>query len=288
MVPIYMKKRFKLTRSHILDPRSSLWEADVICVVMDCSNKYTRHMIDPEVLKCLYMHPEKESILILNKVDLVGQKKHLISLIANLTDGYLNGNKFDIEDIRPVSLESKLEKIYLNTAKKLNLKLPSINEEKDVIKLLDELRECENQLFNNEEFQKTFDIACDEFKEPPTDKSKITRDFSKSLLETLHENRMTKEKFTNENDPTPYKSVNDITAQEFKEDLMKTTNWHLYYEKLNRLDLLVRDRKAWTNFNQLFMLSAKTHVGVSDLKVRNESTIILNFSFFFFLEIFIL
>ena len=98
------------------------------------------------------MHPEKESILILNKIDLVGQKKQIFELIAQLTDGQLNGNKYEIRDTRPISLEKRLEMVYLNTAKKLNLKLPSSNEEKDVIRLLADLRECENKLFNHPEF----------------------------------------------------------------------------------------------------------------------------------------
>jgi GTPase Era involved in 16S rRNA processing len=257
MVPIHLKKRFKLTRSHILDPRSSLWEADVICVVQDCSDKYRRHKIDTEVLKCLYMHPEKESILILNKIDLVRQKKYLFDLIAHLTDGQLNGNKFDIKDTRPISLEKQLETIYLSTAKKLNLKLPSIAEEKDIIKLLEELKECENILFNNEDYLSSFDKEVDSL----DNTDDVVRDKDVSII-----GGMSLEKLTNENDITPYKSVDDITAHEFKDDLKKTTDWHLYYEKLNRLELLVRERKSWPNFNQVFLISAKTNDGVADLK----------------------
>ena len=264
MIPMHLKKKYKLTRSHILDPRSSLWESDLICVVQDCSDKYRRHKINTEVLKCLYMHPEKESILILNKVDLVGQKKYLFDLIANLTDGQLNGNKFDIRDCRPVSLEKQLEKIYLQTAKKLNLALPPGNQEIEVIKLLEELKECEDKLLNNEEFLEKFDAACETFTEPTQAENELEKS---SLIQTLKDNRMTITKFTNENDVSPYKSVNDITAQEFKQDLMQTTDWHLYYQKLNKLDLLVRDRISWPNFNQVFMISAKTNDGVDDLKV---------------------
>lgn len=48
---------------------------------------------------------------------------------------------------------------------------------------------------------------------------------------------------------------------------MHTTDWHLYYQKLSKLNLFVRERKAWPNFNQVFILSAKTNDGVDDLKV---------------------
>lgn len=70
----------------ILDPHSSLWDADLskfflefhlrkienvlhsVCVVHDVSNHWLRFKLDEEILKCLYAHPEKEAILILNKV----------------------------------------------------------------------------------------------------------------------------------------------------------------------------------------------------------------------------
>jgi hypothetical protein len=41
-----------------------------VCVVHDVSNHWLRFKLDEEILKCLYAHPEKEAILILNKVKL--------------------------------------------------------------------------------------------------------------------------------------------------------------------------------------------------------------------------
>jgi GTPase Era involved in 16S rRNA processing len=55
---------------------------------------------------------------------------------------------------------------------------------------------------------------------------------------------------------------------------METTDWHFYYQKLNKLDLLVRDRKCWENFNQVFMISAKKNDGVDDLKVSGVRKIV--------------
>jgi hypothetical protein len=40
----------------------------LVCVVHDVSNHWVRFKLDEEILKCLYAHPEKEAILILNKV----------------------------------------------------------------------------------------------------------------------------------------------------------------------------------------------------------------------------
>jgi hypothetical protein len=43
-------------------------EADVIGVVHDVSNTWTRDRLDPKVLRLLYLYPMKDSFLILNKV----------------------------------------------------------------------------------------------------------------------------------------------------------------------------------------------------------------------------
>jgi len=43
-------------------------EADVIGVVHDVSNTWTRDRLDPKVLRLLYLYPKKNSFLILNKV----------------------------------------------------------------------------------------------------------------------------------------------------------------------------------------------------------------------------
>jgi hypothetical protein len=43
-------------------------EADVIGVVHDVSNTWTRDRLDPKVLRLLYLYPGKHSFLILNKV----------------------------------------------------------------------------------------------------------------------------------------------------------------------------------------------------------------------------
>lgn len=40
----------------------------IVCVVHDVSNHWLRFKLDEEILKCLYAHPDKEAILILNKV----------------------------------------------------------------------------------------------------------------------------------------------------------------------------------------------------------------------------
>ena len=67
-----------MDRSMIIDPHSSLWEADLVCIVHDVSDQYTKDGIDREMLKCLFAHPEKETILILNKTDKLKYKNVLL------------------------------------------------------------------------------------------------------------------------------------------------------------------------------------------------------------------
>lgn len=43
-------------------------EADIIGVVHDVSNRYTRNYLDPKVLRLLHLYPDKDSFLVLNKV----------------------------------------------------------------------------------------------------------------------------------------------------------------------------------------------------------------------------
>ena len=67
-----------MDRSLIIDPHSSLWEADLICVVHDISDNFLKDQLDREILKCLFSHPEKETILILNKIDRIKNKNSLL------------------------------------------------------------------------------------------------------------------------------------------------------------------------------------------------------------------
>jgi hypothetical protein len=194
----------------LMDPRAALWDTDIICVVHEISDKYFRNQIDKEVLKCLYLHPEKESILIINKVDLLKQKKLLLDLVSIVTGGHMNGKKMDIEYPNDNAKKKffDLENLYRKTAKKLDCKITedTTESEKIVLKLIDELRQCENILIESTK-QNTNDTNV-------TDITAVVR-------------TMSVEKFTGQDDIVPYKTINDVTPFEFKEDLMNTTDWHL-------------------------------------------------------------
>lgn len=239
VVPLYKKRSFNLERKMIIDPHSSLWEADLVIVVHDSSNRYTKFNIDEEVLKCLFVHPEKESILVLNKIDLLKQKKQLLDVTASLTGGYINGIKY----LKETNKKVDLEKLYNRTAKYLKAPDYVLENDKQLKQLVQELKECEKKLIEQ-----------------------IASETDSSELSTQLEDGMTFEKMKIDYEVEPVKSLKDISPFEFKQDLMNTTDWHLYYQKLSQLKIFTRERKYWPHFNQIFMVSAKENEGIEELR----------------------
>jgi GTPase Era involved in 16S rRNA processing len=288
----------------IVDPHSSLWEADLVCVVHDVSDDYSRNRIDKEVLKCLFAHPEKESVLILNKIDKLKKKNILFDLVADLTGGYLNGKVFLSKDkMKPASRDTlrdfDYESLFAKTAEKMNIKLDDKSEKhKSIVKLLDELKKCEDFLIKNLEdiqIKDESDLLAD------IEKKELAKTEEKpkaGALQTLKEQRMTLEKLKGSNKQVPMKlssdnksisndlnlvqsiaestpvepsapairRIEDISPFDFKQDLLETTDWHLYYKKLSTLGLFVREKAHWPYFNQVFMVSSLLNDGVEELK----------------------
>uniref|UniRef100_A0A8C6ZLV3 GTPase Era, mitochondrial n=1 Tax=Nothoprocta perdicaria TaxID=30464 RepID=A0A8C6ZLV3_NOTPE len=85
--------RHKLNESMLKDPWESMKHADIVLVLVDVSDHWTRNCLSQEVLKCLSQFPQIPSVLVLNKVDLVKKKFILLDLVAELTEGIVNGQK---------------------------------------------------------------------------------------------------------------------------------------------------------------------------------------------------
>uniref|UniRef100_A0A8D2Q813 GTPase Era, mitochondrial n=1 Tax=Varanus komodoensis TaxID=61221 RepID=A0A8D2Q813_VARKO len=64
-----------LEKSMLHDPWKSLEAADLVLVLVDASDRYTRHQLAPQVLRCLTSFPQVPSILILNKKCLLSRAK---------------------------------------------------------------------------------------------------------------------------------------------------------------------------------------------------------------------
>lgn len=83
-------KRFNLAKSFQTDPKISLQEADIIGLIQDAHNIFTRHKIDPNIYTLLKNVEDKiPMILILNKVDKLKKKStllHLATVLAKAKD----------------------------------------------------------------------------------------------------------------------------------------------------------------------------------------------------------
>ncbi|XP_076607014.1 GTPase Era, mitochondrial [Chaetodon auriga] len=92
-------KRHQLEKSLLVDPWITVKEADLMVVMVDVADRWARNRLDFEVLKCLAQHPDIPTVLVLNKVDLVGAKDRLLNVTAVLTCGVVNGHRMRV---RPV------------------------------------------------------------------------------------------------------------------------------------------------------------------------------------------
>ncbi|MGH0142563.1 UNVERIFIED_CONTAM: hypothetical protein FKN15_014830 [Acipenser sinensis] len=90
-------KRHQLEKSLLLDPWSSVQEADLVLVLVDVSDQWTRKKLGLEVLQCLSRAPDIPAVLVLNKVDLLKNKTLLLDITAELTEGTVGGKKLKIK-----------------------------------------------------------------------------------------------------------------------------------------------------------------------------------------------
>ncbi|XP_030328360.1 GTPase Era, mitochondrial [Strigops habroptila] len=89
-------KRHKLDEAMLTDPWDSMKHADLVLVLVDVSDHWTRNSLSKEVLKCLSDFPQVPSVLVLNKVDLLKKKFILLELVNELTEGIVNGKKLEV------------------------------------------------------------------------------------------------------------------------------------------------------------------------------------------------
>lgn len=101
-------KKHQLEHSLLVDPSNTVKEADLVVVLADVSDKWTCNRLDFEVLKCLAMHQDVPSVLVLNKVDLLKSKSRLLEITAELTAGVVNGLKMRVKSaIKPPWAEKR-------------------------------------------------------------------------------------------------------------------------------------------------------------------------------------
>lgn len=93
--PGYVTKKHVL-RHHLEDsllngPKEAAQVCDLIAVVVDVSNPRGSWRLSSYIMNMLHEHEDKKSCLILNKVDLLKEKRMLIDMGVRLTEGHLEG-----------------------------------------------------------------------------------------------------------------------------------------------------------------------------------------------------
>ncbi|KAF7487685.1 GTPase Era [Sarcoptes scabiei] len=117
--------RHNLEISFMNDLKFSTQNSDIIAVLIDASNHRERSKLNPGILELLRYYPDKESILILNKIDAIKEKRSLIEIVSNLTGGFVDGQKIsdNHENESQTKFEikkGKFEKLFKKTEKYLN------------------------------------------------------------------------------------------------------------------------------------------------------------------------
>ncbi|XP_072099622.1 GTPase Era, mitochondrial isoform X2 [Mobula birostris] len=90
-------KRHNLEKSLLVDPWHSVKAADLVLVLVDVSDHWTRNKLHTEVMKCLSQNPQIPAVLALNKVDLLKCKGLLLDLTIKLTEGIVNNKKLKVK-----------------------------------------------------------------------------------------------------------------------------------------------------------------------------------------------
>jgi GTPase len=96
-----------LESSFIMDPERALMQSDLFIVLHDISNKWTQKSLSPKVLRLLHLYPEKQSILVLNKVDKVKEKRKLLDISQKLTCGIVGGQTTQPTKTKVIQPQSK-------------------------------------------------------------------------------------------------------------------------------------------------------------------------------------
>lgn len=125
-----------ITRQHLLkhqledslyyDPKAACQKCDLIAVVVDASNIREQRRLNKGVIELLTQYPNIKSFLVMNKVDLVKDKRMMLDMGTRLTQGCLEGHlimdknniaRLSYERIRELNLTAHLPKSNLMSPK---------------------------------------------------------------------------------------------------------------------------------------------------------------------------
>ncbi|NXH47840.1 ERAL1 GTPase, partial [Dicaeum eximium] len=125
-------KRHNLDETMLTDPWDSMKHADLVLVLVDVSDHWTRNSLSKEVLKCLSEFPQIPSVLVLNKVDILKKKFLLLEIVTDLTEGIVNGKKLEVKPaLEQGSSSSAKSSLHITRASPPESKVPPFGQEKN-------------------------------------------------------------------------------------------------------------------------------------------------------------
>ncbi|XP_062363072.1 GTPase Era, mitochondrial isoform X2 [Cinclus cinclus] len=127
-------KRHNLNEAMLTDPWDSMKHADLVLVLVDVSDHWTRNSLSKEVLKCLSQFPHIPSVLVLNKVDILKKKFLLLEIATDLTEGVVNGKRLEVKSaLKQDSNPSAKSRLHITWASPPESKVPrsSFGQEKN-------------------------------------------------------------------------------------------------------------------------------------------------------------
>lgn len=109
-------KKYKLSDEFIASCRRSIQESDLIGVVHDVSNSWTRSELHPTVLDTLKTYANVPSFLVLNKIDCLKSKRIMLDITRTLTENTLlkkgtQKQKIYVKENKLITYDDKEKKI---------------------------------------------------------------------------------------------------------------------------------------------------------------------------------
>ncbi|KAL5015788.1 hypothetical protein ScPMuIL_005377 [Solemya velum] len=290
---VHPKQRAKhnLEKSLMRDPENSLETADLVAVVVDTSNKWTRNVLSREILRALYLNPHVPSILILNKVDELKTKEVLLQMTRSLTENIVDGTHINAKSrmfshrVERTNLEALFDKYEARTemlyGNRFGLNSPSKGLKTKSLEAItsdidrtvlnglpydkdypdenieNDYSHHENDYFHNEsEIDWTADVHGDTSR---TVREEVIRKLSLKSGRSLEEESKHFGELENTSGEEISQNSGDTNTQSDK-------SREIQLKRIKCVNDLIRGKRGWPHFRRVFMVSAKTGDGLSELK----------------------
>ncbi|XP_061166317.1 GTPase Era, mitochondrial-like [Saccostrea echinata] len=197
------KARHRVPSSLVVDPDKAADNVDLLGVVVDVKDKFRRNTLSKTVMKILHLHRNTPTVLILNKVDAVVNKKGLLNTIISLTNKELNEKKI------PLWMDKRTHK-----------------------------------LTRREQQEDFIDSVIEKYKASKTSSGQSSSKSEETCAEDTSEEQDEEQ---------------DVSSDE---DL----DFRKYIARLNTCPETAVQKTGWSNFKEVFMVSALKDDGVDDLR----------------------